>query len=77
MKREKCRTLLTAAALAFFTAWGATGCLRTAFDLNLEHPAFLLLVCALTASVCAVLFSFRYGGTVLLCLTALATGSIY
>ena len=77
MKREKCWTLLTAAALAFFTAWGTTGCLRTAFDLNLEHPASLLLVCALAASVCTVLFSFRYGGTALLCLTALAAGYIY
>ncbi len=77
MKREKCWTLLTAASLAFFTAWGTTGCLRTAFDLNLEHPVSQLLVCALAASVCAVLFSFRYGGTALLCLTALAAGYIY
>ena len=61
MKHEKLTTCFTAAVLAFFTAWGAVGCLTTAFGLNLEDPYFPVLACGVTAFACAVLYSFRHG----------------
>ena len=77
MKHEKLWIFFTAGTLAFLTAWGTVGCLTTAFGLNLEHPFLPVLVCALAAHVSAALFSFRHGGTAVLCLLALAAGCIY
>lgn len=77
MKHEKLWTFVTAGTLAFLTARGIQGCLTTAFGLNLEHPAFPVLLCALAAYISAALFSFRYGGTAVLCLLALAAGYIH
>lgn len=75
MKHEKQLTILAASALAFVTAWGAVGCLVSAFDLDLAYSA--IPVCAFSALICTILLSFRHGGTVLLCLLALAVGYIY
>ncbi|MGM9589592.1 MAG: transglutaminase domain-containing protein [Faecousia sp.] len=77
MKHEKFLTGLTAAVLAFFTAWGASQCFITAFGLPMEHPEALVPVCAGMAMGAALLFSLRHGGTVLLCLAALACGYIH
>ena len=77
MKHEKQAVFLTAAVLAFLTAWGAVECLTTAFDLPLERPSAPVLACAMAAFVSAGLFSFRHGGTAVLCLLALAAGYIY
>ena len=71
MTRESRHTLLTAAVLSFFIAWGTVECLITAFGLNLAAAAGPVLVCGISALVCATLFSLRYGGLLLLCLTAL------
>ena len=57
MKHEKLWTFVTAGTLAFLTARGIQGCLTTAFGLNLEHPAFPVLLCALAAYISAALFS--------------------
>lgn len=77
MKHEKYLIPFAAAILAFFIAWGAAGCLISAFDLNVESISRLVFICGFAACISAVLFSFRYGGTMLLCLLALAGGYIY
>lgn len=77
MKHEKQLTVLAAAILAFVTAWGAVGCLRSAFDLPLEAVQSPAIVCACAALVSAILFSFRYGAIPLLCLMALGGGYIH
>ena len=77
MNRERSLAFLTAAALGFLTAWGTVGCLSTAFHLNLEYPAAPVVACAAAALLSAVLFSFRHGGSLLLCLLALAAGYIH
>lgn len=76
MKHEKTLTALSAAVLAFLTAWGAIGCLISAFDLSVAFSR-LALFCGFSACLSALLLSFRHGGTVLLCLLALAGGYIY
>ena len=76
MKHEKTCTVLAAAVLAFLTAWGAIGCLISAFDLRVAFSG-LTLLCGFSACLSALLLSFRHGGTVLLCLLALAGGYIY
>lgn len=76
MKHEKMPAAFAAALLAFFTAWGAIGCLISAFDLNVAFSG-LAAACGAWACLSAALFSFRHGGTVLLCLLALAGGYIY
>ena len=77
MKHEKSLAFFTAGMLAFLTAWGTVGCLTTAFGLNLEYPAVPVLACGLGAIASAALFSFRHGGTVLLCLLSLGAGYLY
>ena len=77
MNRDRLRTALTAAVLAFFTAWGAVGCLISAFDLTLQMPPVPVLVCGFCAIGTALLLSFRHGGTILLCLLAICAGYIH
>lgn len=77
MKAERSAVIFTAALLAFVTALGTVGCLYTAFDLTLEFPGRLLLICGGAALISAVLLSFRHGGTLLLCLLAVLGGYIY
>ena len=77
MTHETRLAVPAAAALAFFTAWGAVGCLYTAFDLSPEYPWIPVLSCGFAAVVSALLLSFRHGGTVLLCLLALTAGYLY
>lgn len=77
MKHEKLATALMGALLGFLTALGAVGCFVTAFDLSLEHTAGPALVGGGFALLAAAAFSFRYGKTALLCLTALLLGYIY
>ena len=77
MRHEHLRRFLIAVLLAFLTAWGSIGCLITAFDLNLQHPAAPILVCALSAAAAGLLLCLHRGGTILLCLGALAAGYIH
>lgn len=77
MKYESQSAAFTAAVLAFFTAWGTAGCLISAFDLRLFHPDWVVPVCGGISVLSAALLSFRQGGRILLCLTALAAGYIW
>lgn len=77
MKHEKLLTAFTAWVLAFFTAWGAVGCLTSAFDLTLRSPENMILICGLAALISAALFSLRYGWAAVLCLLALAGGYLW
>ena len=77
MKHEKTISVLTAAVLAFVTAWGAVGCLISAFRLPLDSGTSLIVLCGSVSVVSAVLYSFRRGGMVLLCFLALAAGYIH
>jgi len=75
MKHERLLTIAVSSILSFVTAYGAAGCLVSAFALPLEHS--LLLITMAAALVSSLLLVFRHGGTVLLCLAALACGYIY
>lgn len=77
MNRDRLYTAMTAVILAFFTAWGCTGCLISAFDLPLQYPSAPVVVCGIFAAGASLLFSFRYGGVLLLCILALFAGYIY
>ena len=76
MKRDWLGTGLMAAQLALFLAWGCTGCLISAFDLKLQHPSGIGLVCGIGAAGTALLLCVRYGSVLLLSLWALAAGYI-
>ena len=76
MNRDRLCTALTAAALAFFTAWGCTECLISAFDLRLQDPSAPVKIFVLAAIVAALLLSCRYGSIILLCILALFSGYI-
>ena len=75
MKHERLLTLAVSVLLSFAAAFGAAGCLVSAFELPLEGSlAPVILAAALLGSV---LLSFRHGGLVLLCLAALLWGYVY
>ena len=76
MKRDSLYTGMVAAVLAFFTAWGAVGCLLSAFDLALQRSNSPVLICGAFAVGAALLLTLRHGGIILLCLVALMTGYI-
>lgn len=76
MMRDRFSTALTAALLAFFTAWGCTGCLISAFDLCLQYPVLPMIICGIWAIGTAFFLSFRHGGIFLLCILALSAGYI-
>ena len=76
MKHDRLRSGLIAGLLAFFLAWGCTGCLITAFDLKLRYPSGIGLVCGIGAAGTALLFCVRHGGVLLPGLWALAAGYI-
>ena len=77
MKREKWVSFAQAAALAFLTALGGTGCMITAFALPLEHPSAVALTCAGSALLCAGASSKKGGGFALLFPAALAAGYLW
>lgn len=68
MKREKNLTCLTGAVFALLLSWGAVGSLITGFGLDVTEMGKLFGICVLSASVSALCFRFKWGGTVLLCL---------
>lgn len=77
MKHSRYVTALSAAMLAFCIAWGAGGCLASAFDLALAHPVGLVFGLGVYTCFAVWLLSLRHGGTVLLCLWVLACGYLY
>lgn len=76
MKYDRLRAGLVALLLAFFLAWGCTGCLISAFDLKLQYPSVIGLVCGIGAAGTALLLCARRGGILLLGLWMLAAGYI-
>lgn len=77
MKHEKLFSQVTAAALAFALAFGAAGCLQSAFGLTLARPDLLILICAAASVLSATLMSLRHGGKILLCLIVIAVFFLY
>lgn len=77
MKRDAWVTAGVAAGLAFAVSLGAAGSMVSAFGLTLTSYPVLVLVCLLSAILCAVAFTRKRGGTVLLCLLALLTGYLW
>lgn len=63
--------------LALLIAFGTAGCLITAFDLNLSHPASVAAAWLGFALVAALAFRWKYGGTALACLLAFLAGYIW
>ncbi len=70
MKPDKWITAALAAALAFALSLGAAGCLVTGFELSLEYPQSLALVCGSAAVLGAAAYSFRHGAAAVLALGA-------
>lgn len=77
MAREKNTVCLTGAILAFILSLGAVGSLITAFRLDIPRMAPVLGICALAAAVSALCFRFKWGGTVLLCLSVPVTWLLF
>ena len=77
MKHDSYAFVLTGAILAFLTAWGAMGCLASAFDLTIRYPGWLLLIWGMTALVSSALLSFPQGGSILLCLMTFPAALIW
>ena len=69
MKR-KLPTFLEAAVLSVLCAWGAVGCLISAFALPLAEPNRVILVWACWALLCAALLLRRWGEAAVLTLAA-------
>lgn len=72
MKRKIWLKLLLVASFSCMLSVSAVGCLVTGFDLNVSSMGRLLCCCGLLSLFCALLFQFKYGGAVTLCLSALA-----
>ncbi len=72
MDNKTSKTIL-AAILGAMTAVSAVGCLISGFDLKIEQVPMIVMVAGLFALVGAIGFSFRYGGAVVLGITAMAS----
>lgn len=77
MAREKNAACLTGAILAFILSVGTVGSLITAFRLDIPRMAPVLGICALATAVSALCFRFKWGGTVLLCLSVPVTWLLF
>lgn len=77
MKLEKLRTSLAGMLLSFAVSCGAAGCLMTAFELNVNAPEQIWLVCGITAFVCGVCCLRKWGGAAVLCLLAAWAGYLW
>lgn len=73
MKLKNHLSYLLGAVFGSLLSVSAVGCLQSAFGLK-ASMGNLTLLCVLSACIFALLFRFRYGGTVLLCGAALAVG---
>ena len=68
---------LIGAVFAFLLSVSAVGNLVTGYNLEVASMMGLFLWCACCALISALLFRFKYGGTVLLCLTVLVAPVIW
>ena len=77
MKHEKWLAGLTGAVLSMLLAYGAVGAVVTAFDLSAVNMGVLALTCVIFSILCAVCFTVKRGGLVLLGALALVTGFLW
>ncbi len=77
MKHKMWTNNLMGAAFAFLLSVSAVGNLVTGYDLKVASMSGLFLWCACCSLISALLFQFKYGGAVLLCLTVLAAPLIW
>lgn len=77
MKNKVWANHLMGTFFAFVLSVSAVGSLVTGYDLEVKSPALLFSWCACCAIIAALLFRFRYGGAVLLCLAALLAPLIW
>ena len=69
MKR-KFPTFLEAGVLSFLSAWGAVGCLTSAFSIPVAEPRGMMLLWLALALLCAGLMQRRWGTALVLALGA-------
>ncbi len=77
MKGSKLVTAAIAAALAMLTAFGACGCMISAFGLSLEEPSRLAFAWTMAALFCAAAFSWKRGGIAVLLAAGLGIGYLW
>ena len=77
MKRKIWISHVIAFALAFALSAAVTGCLVTAFDLEVDRFSQLMLQCGLFSAGCALCFRFRGGNLLIACLVAIAVGFLW
>ncbi len=77
MKDEKIRSFLTAWALSFALAFGAVGCIATAFSLESVNLFRLGAACCLLAAVWSLCWQWKRGWAAIACLLALTTGYLW
>lgn len=76
MKR-KAPVFLESAALSILGAWGAVGCLTSAFSLTVAKPQGMMLLWICWALLCACLLGHRWGAAALLALGAVGAGFLW
>lgn len=76
MKR-KAPVFLESAALSILGAWGAAGCLTSAFSLTVAKPQGMMLLWICWALLCACLLGHRWGAAALLALGAVGAGFLW
>lgn len=76
MKRRT-SAFLESAALSILGAWGAVGCLTSAFSLTVLEPRGMMLLWLCWALLCACLLGHRWGAPVLLALGAVGMGFLW
>ena len=77
MKYEKWFSGLTGAVLAMLLSYGAAGAIVTAFHLTAVNMPAIAVCCAVFSVFCAVCFTVKRGGLVLLGVLALLTGFLW
>jgi len=75
-KRDRLVTCLEGTALSFMIGMSSISCMVTAFQMTLTDLWLLAVVCAVTALVCGICYSFRLG-LIPLCIVALASGYLW
>lgn len=76
MKRNA-SVFLESVALSMLSAWGAVGCLTSAFSLTVANPQGMMLLWVCWALLCACLLGRRWGIALLLALGALGAGYLW
>ncbi len=76
MKR-KAPVFLESAALSILGAWGAVGCLTSAFSLTVAKPQGMMLLWICWALLCSCLLGHRWGAAALLALGAVGAGFLW